>query len=111
MRAERRRPAPSGKRPFDGIRPDFRNFYQASAAISGYFAACKFASENVYGTCVDIYAHAAPAVGGALDCAASLTVTEDKPAAVFDLDFIGAVAGIFFAVQAEVQRSAVNHKV
>ena len=80
----------------------------AAAALSGDLTAGDLAAENVQCALVEIHAGSAPAVGCALDRAASGAVAEDEPSAAFDCDLIRAVAGEGFSVQAEVERRAVH---
>ena len=65
----------------------------AAAALTGDLAAGDGAAENVQCALVEVHAAAAPAFGCAPDRAASGTVAEDEPSAVFDCDLIRAVAG------------------
>ena len=74
----------------------------SAAAITGNFAAGELAAVHIQSAVVEVDAHAAPTRGSALDGAAALTVTENKPAAVFDLNLGCAVAGKGLAVQAQI---------
>ena len=82
-----------------------------TAATAGNFTAGELAAEHVQRAGIEVNAHTAPAGGSALDGAAAPTVTEDKPAAVFDLNLICAIAGVSLAVQAQVKRRAIHHKI
>ena len=82
-----------------------------TAATAGNFTAGELAAEHVQRAGIEVNAHTAPAGGSALDGAAAPTVTEDKPAAVFDLNLICTIAGVSLAVQAQVKRRAIHHKI
>ena len=74
----------------------------SAAAFAGDFAAGELAAVHIQSAVVEVDAHAAPTRGSALEGAAALTVTENKPAAVFDLNLGCAVAGKGLAVQAQI---------
>ena len=74
----------------------------SAAAFAGNFAAGEFAAEHVQSAGIKVNAHAAPPGGSTLDGAAALTVAENKPTAVFDLNLGCAVAGKGLAVQAQI---------
>ena len=74
-----------------------------SAAIAGDFAAGELAAEHIQRAVIKVNAGTAPDIlRRALDGAAALTVTEDKPTAVFDLNLGCAVAGKGLAIQAQI---------
>ena len=75
----------------------------SAAAFAGDFAAGELAAEHIQRAGIKVNAGTAPdTLRRALKGAAPLTVTEDKPAAVFDLNLGCAVAGKSLAVQAQI---------
>ena len=75
----------------------------SAAAIAGDFAAGELAAEHIQRAVIKVNAGTAPDIlRRALDGAAALTVTEDKPTAVFDLNLGCAVAGKGLAIQAQI---------
>ena len=74
-----------------------------AAATAGDLTAGELAAEHIKGACVEVDAGAAPDVlCRTLEGAATLTVAENKPTAVFDLNLGCAVAGKGLAVQAQI---------
>ena len=83
----------------------------SAAATFGDFAAGELAAEHIQGAFVEVDAGAAPNVfRRSLEGSAALTVAEDKPSAVFDLNFSGTVAGEGLSVQAQVKRFAIHRQ-
>ena len=75
----------------------------SAAAFAGDFAAGELAAEHIQRAGIKVNAGTAPdTLRRALEGAAAPTVTEDKPAAVFDLNLGCAVAGKGLAVQAQI---------
>ena len=75
----------------------------SAAAIAGNYAASALAAEHIQRAVIKVNAGTAPDIlRRALDGAAALTVTEDKPTAVFDLNLGCAVAGKGLAIQAQI---------
>ena len=75
----------------------------SAAAFAGDFAAGEFAAEHIQRAGIKVNAGTAPdTLRRTLEGAAAPTVTEDKPAAVFDLNLGCAVAGKGLAVQAQI---------
>ena len=83
----------------------------SAAAFAGDFAAGELAAEHIQRTGIKVNAGTAPdTLRRALKGASTLTVTENKSTAVFDLDFSGTVAGKGLAVQAQVKGFAVHRQ-
>ena len=83
----------------------------SAAALAGDFTAGELAAEHVQRAGVEVNAGAAPDVlRRALEGAAALTVAEDKPSAVLDLNFSSTIAGKGLAVQAQVKGFAVHRQ-
>ena len=75
----------------------------SAAAFAGDFAAGELAAEHIQRAGIKVNAGTAPdTLRRTLEGAAAPTVTEDKPAAVFDLNLGCAVAGKGLAVQAQI---------
>ena len=75
----------------------------SAAAFAGDFAAGELAAEHIQRAGIKVNAGTAPdTLRRTLEGAAAPTVTEDKPSAVFDLNFGCAVAGKGLAVQAQI---------
>ena len=84
----------------------------SAAATFGDFTAGELTAEHVQSAGVEVNAAAAPDVlRCALDGAAALTVAENKPGVISHFDLLFAVGGQCLAVQAQIQRPAVNDQI
>ena len=82
-----------------------------AAATLGDFTAGELAAEHIQSAGIEVNAGTAPDVlRRALEGAAALTVAEDKPSAVLDLNFSSTIAGKGLAVQAQVKVFAVHRQ-
>ena len=76
----------------------------AAAATAGDLTAGELAAEHIKGACVEVDAGAAPDVlCRTFDCAAALTVAENKVATFSDLNLTAAIAGERLAIQTQVK--------
>ena len=83
-----------------------------AAATLGDFTAGELAAEHIQSAGIEVNAGAAPDVlRRALEGAAALTVAENKPGVISHFDLLFAVGGQCLAVQAQIQRPAVNDQI
>ena len=83
----------------------------SAAALAGDLTAGELAAEHIQSAGIEVNAGTAPDVlRRALEGAAALTVAEDKPSAVLDLNFSSTIAGKGLAVQAQVKVFAVHRQ-
>ena len=84
----------------------------SAAALAGDLTAGELAAEHIQSAGIEVNAGAAPDVlRCALDGAATLAVAEDKPGVISHFDLLFAVGGQCLAVQAQIQRPAVNDQI
>ena len=84
----------------------------SAAALAGDLTAGEFAAEHIQSAGIEVNAGAAPDVlRRALEGAAALTVAENKPGVISHFDLLFAVGGQCLAVQAQIQRPAVNDQI
>ena len=83
-----------------------------AAATAGNFAVGELTAEHIKGACVEVDAGAAPDVlCRTLEGAAALTVTQHQPGIVFHFDLLFPVGGQRLAVEAQIERIAIDNKI
>ena len=84
----------------------------SAAALAGDLTAGEFAAEHIQSAGIEVNAGTAPDVlRRALEGAAALTVAENKPGVISNLDLFFAVGGQRLTVQAQMQGLAINDQI